>query len=176
MKTRLTLTLLLILLAAVVAAAAIFFLLTRPQPPAPSAQPLPARAAQPGRAAPSLTLIAESITNTVTGQAVSANAYLNGTLLRSLGKSVLRPQHNTAKRHCATNWETNEFSLQKAIRCIPNSLYSKFVVVTHFQVTVPMDGSAEMRVAAPGYKPWGIRPRGGGSDKVMRGPVQLVRE
>jgi hypothetical protein len=48
--------------------------------------------------------------------------------------------------------------------------------VTHFQVTVPMDGSAEIRVAAPGYKPWGIRPRGGGSDKVMRGPVQLVRE
>jgi hypothetical protein len=39
-----------------------------------------------------------------------------------------------------------------------------------------MDGSAEIRVAAPGYKPWGIRPRGGGSDKVMRGPVQLVRE
>jgi hypothetical protein len=48
--------------------------------------------------------------------------------------------------------------------------------VTQFQVTVPMDGSAEIRVAAPGYKPWGIRPRGGGSDKVMRGPVQLVRE
>jgi hypothetical protein len=41
---------------------------------------------------------------------------------------------------------------------------------------VPMDGSAEIRVAAPGYKPWGIRPRGGGTDKVMRGPVQLVRE
>jgi hypothetical protein len=39
-----------------------------------------------------------------------------------------------------------------------------------------MDGSAEIRVAAPGYKPWGIRPRGGGSDKVIRGPVQLVRE
>jgi hypothetical protein len=69
-----------------------------------------------------------------------------------------------------------------------HSLYSKFVafqircgvplcgVVTHFQVTVPMDGSAEIRVAAPGYKPWGIRPRGGGTDKVMRGPVQLVRE
>jgi hypothetical protein len=48
--------------------------------------------------------------------------------------------------------------------------------VTHFQVTVPIDGSAEMRVAAPGYRPWGIRPRGGGTDKVMRGPVRLVRE
>lgn len=35
---------------------------------------------------------------------------------------------------------------------------------------------AEIRVAAPGYQPWGIRPRGGGTDKVMSRPVRLVRE
>jgi hypothetical protein len=167
MQTRLIVTLLLILLAAVIAAAAIFFLLARPIPPADTGAGSPA----PPSAGPSLTLIAESITGAVTGQPVSADTYLNGTLLRSLEKSVLRPQQNTAKRHCATNWETNEFSLTES-----HSLYSKFVVVPHFQVTVPMDGSAEMRVAAPGYKPWGIRPRGGGTDKVMRGPVRLVRE
>jgi hypothetical protein len=46
--------------------------------------------------------------------------------------------------------------------------------VTHFQVTVPLDGSAEIRVAAPGYKPWGIRPRGGGSDKTLSGPIRLT--
>jgi hypothetical protein len=55
-------------------------------------------------------------------------------LLRSLGKSVLRPQHYAAKRHCAPNWETNEFSLQKTIRCIPNSLHSKFVAEYRFAV------------------------------------------
>jgi len=43
--------------------------------------------------------------------------------------------------------------------------------VTHFQVVVPLDGSAEIHVVAPGYKPWGLRPRGGGSDKVLQGPV-----
>jgi hypothetical protein len=129
MKTRLILTLLLILLAAVIAAAAIFFLLTQPQPPAPSAQPLPARAAQPGRAAPNLTLIAESITNTVTGQAVSADVYLNGMLLRSLGKSILRPQHN------------NELGNKRILSAESHPLYSKFVV---FQIRcsdpVPGDG------------------------------------
>jgi hypothetical protein len=37
---------------------------------------------------------------------------------------ICHSQHNTAKRHCATNWETNEFSLTEN-----HSLYSKFVVV-----------------------------------------------
>lgn len=102
--------------------------------PAPPAQPRPApsRPPAPPSAGPSLTIVAESITDQATGQALTADVYLNGALL--------------------------------------------YEGVTHFQVTIPMDGSAEMRVAAPGYKPWGIRPRGGGTDKVMRGPVQLVRE
>ncbi len=48
--------------------------------------------------------------------------------------------------------------------------------VTHFQVTVPLDGSTEIRVVAPGYHPWGLRPEGGGSDKVIQGPVRLNPE
>jgi hypothetical protein len=129
MPTRLTLTLLLILLAAVIAAAAIFSLLNRPQPPAPSAQPLPARAAQPGRAAPNLALIVESITNTVTGQAVSAGVYLNDTLLRSLGKSVLRPQHYI------------ELGNKRIFFAENHSLYSKFVAFQiRCSVSLPGDG------------------------------------
>jgi hypothetical protein len=120
MKTRLILTILLILLAAVIAAAAIFFLLARSGPPVDTGAGSPA----PPSAGPRLTLIAESITDAVTSQLVSAGVYLNRMLLKPLGKSVLRPQHYAAKRHCAPNWETNEFSLQKAIRCIPNSLRS----------------------------------------------------
>ena len=46
--------------------------------------------------------------------------------------------------------------------------------VTHFQVTVPLDGSTEIRIAAPGYHPWAIVPRGGGADKVLSGPVRLT--
>jgi hypothetical protein len=48
--------------------------------------------------------------------------------------------------------------------------------VTQFQVTVPLDGSTEIRVVAPGYKPWGVRPRGGGSNKVLQGPIRLNPE
>jgi hypothetical protein len=48
--------------------------------------------------------------------------------------------------------------------------------VTQFQVTVPLDGSAEVRVTAPGYAPWGVRPRGEGSDKRMSGTIRLSRE
>jgi hypothetical protein len=164
MKTRLILTLLLILLAAVIAAAAIFFLM---------AQSGPAPSPAPPRAGPSLTIVAESISDQATGEALAADVYFNGTLSKSLGKSALRPQHYTAKRYSATNLEYNEWLSGRE-----NSFVSQFVVVPQpqFQVTVPMDGSAEIRVAAPGYKPWGIRPRGGGSDKVMKGPVQLVRE
>jgi hypothetical protein len=33
-----------------------------------------------------------------------------------------------------------------------------------------------MRVVAQGYKPWAVRPRGGGSNKALSGPVELVRE
>jgi hypothetical protein len=167
MKTRLILTLLLILLAAVIAAAAIFFLLARPVPPADTGAGSPA----PPSAGPSLTIVAETITDKATGQPLTGDVCLNGALLRSLGRSVLHPQHYTAKRYSATNLEYNEWLSGRE-----NSFVSQFVVVSHFQVTVPMDGSAEIRVTAPGYKPWGIRPRGGGSDKVMRGPVQLVRE
>ncbi len=131
MPTRTLLTLLLILLAAIIAAAAIF-LLARSGPPADPGAGSPAPPSAEPATGPSLTIVAESIVDQATGQALSADVYLNGALL--------------------------------------------YQGVTHFQVTVPMDGSAEIRVAAPGYKPWGIRPRGGGSDKVIRGPVQLVRE
>jgi hypothetical protein len=48
--------------------------------------------------------------------------------------------------------------------------------VTHFQVTVPLDGSAEVRVTTPGYAPWAVRPRGEGSDKRMSGTIRLSRE
>jgi hypothetical protein len=51
-----------------------------------------------------------------------------------------------------------------------------FEGVTHFQVTVPLDGSAEIHVTAPGYKPWGIRPRGEGTDKALSGPIRLTPE
>jgi hypothetical protein len=132
MQTRLTLTLLLILLAAIIAAAAIFFLLARPVPPGTTGAASPAPPSAQPAAGPSLTIVAESILDQGTGQALQADVYLNGALL--------------------------------------------YEQVTHFQVTIPLDGSAEIRVAAPGYKPWGIRPRGGGSDKVMRGPVRLQPE
>lgn len=36
--------------------------------------------------------------------------------------------------------------------------------------------TAELRVVAPGYKDWALIPRGGGGDKIMRGPVRLVPE
>jgi hypothetical protein len=108
MKTRLTLTLLLILLAAVIAAAAIFFLLTRSPAPGDATG---AGSPAPPSAGPSLTIVAESITDQATGEALTADVYFNGALSKSLGKSALRPQHYTAKRHCAANWETNEFSL-----------------------------------------------------------------
>ncbi len=48
--------------------------------------------------------------------------------------------------------------------------------VTQFQVTVPLDGSTEIRVVAPGYTPWSVRPEGSGSDKVLQGPVKLYPE
>jgi hypothetical protein len=48
--------------------------------------------------------------------------------------------------------------------------------VTQFEVTVPMKGSPEIRVVAPGYQPWAVVPQGKGSDKVMSRPVQLVPE
>jgi hypothetical protein len=51
-----------------------------------------------------------------------------------------------------------------------------FEGVTHFQVTIPLDGSAEIHVTAPGYKPWGIRPRGEGTDKTLSGPIRLTPE
>jgi hypothetical protein len=131
MPTRLTLTLLLILLAAVIAAAAIFFLLARSGPPGDTGagSPSPAPPGAEPAAGPRLTIVAESIVDKGTGQALSADVYLNGALLRSLGKSVLRPQHYTAKRHCAANWETNEFSLTES-----HSLYSKFVAEYRFAV------------------------------------------
>ena len=47
--------------------------------------------------------------------------------------------------------------------------------VTHYKVTVPMDGGGEVRIVAPGYQPWAVRPRGGGTGKVLSGPVELVR-
>jgi hypothetical protein len=48
--------------------------------------------------------------------------------------------------------------------------------VTTFQVTVPLDGSTEIRVTAPGYKPWGLIPMSADSSKIMSGPVRLVRQ
>ena len=48
--------------------------------------------------------------------------------------------------------------------------------VTTFQVTVPLDGSTEIRVTAPGYAPWGLTPMSADSSKIMSGPVRLVRE
>jgi hypothetical protein len=48
--------------------------------------------------------------------------------------------------------------------------------VTQFQVTVPLDGSTEVRITAPGYKPWGVIPKGGGSNKVLQGPIRLNPE
>jgi hypothetical protein len=48
--------------------------------------------------------------------------------------------------------------------------------VTHFQVTLPLDGSSSIRVTAPGYQSWGFYGRGGGADKLMQGTVQLLPE
>ena len=117
MTNRLLLTLALILLAAAAAAALIALLLSRPAP---------------SPAAPRLTLIAETIVDAETGQALAADVYLNGALL--------------------------------------------YQGVSQFQVTVPLDGSVEIRVTAPGYHPWGLRPRGGGTDKRLAGPIRLQRE
>jgi hypothetical protein len=50
-------------------------------------------------------------------------------LLRSLGKSVLHPQHYTAKRHCATNLEYNEWLSGRE-----NSFVSQFVAEYRFAV------------------------------------------
>ncbi len=121
MPTRTLLTLLLILLAAIIAAGAIF-LLTRPGPPADTGAGSPADSPAPPSAepaaGPSLTIVAESIVDQGTGQALSADVYLNGALL--------------------------------------------YEGVTHFQVTILLDGSAEIRVAAPGYKPGGYGHAGAG--------------
>ena len=88
--------------------------------------------AKPNNAKPTLTLIADSITDASTGDPIQADVYLNHTLT--------------------------------------------FQSVPHFQVVVPLDGSTEIRVVAPGYHAWGLRPEGGGSDKVLQGPVKLKPE
>ena len=100
------------IVAAAIVTAAILLLAPSSQPPAPT-----------------LTLIADTITDTSTGQPIQANVYVNDTLT--------------------------------------------FQGVTHFQMVVPLDGSTEIRVVAPGYHAWGLRPKGGGSDKVLQGPVKL---
>jgi hypothetical protein len=124
MKTRLILTLLLILLAAVIAAAAIFFLLAQPGPPGDTGAGRPA----PPSAGPSLTIVAETITDAVTSQPVSLDVYLSGALLRSLGKSVLRPQYYI------------ELGNKRIFFAENHSLYSKFVA---FQIrcSVPLPGN-----------------------------------
>jgi hypothetical protein len=86
------------------------------------------------------------------------------TLLRSLRKSALRPQHYNElgnKRIPSERIGGNK----RILSAKSHSLYFKFVVVL-FQVTVPIDGSAEIRVAAPGYKPWGMPPHGSGADQI----------
>jgi hypothetical protein len=125
MKTRLILTLLLILLAAVIAAAAIFFLLARPVPPADTGAGSPA----PPSAGPSLTIVAETITDKATGQPLTGDVCLNGTLLRALGKSVLRPQHYA------------ELGNKRILFAENHSLYSKFVVFQiRCSVSLPGNG------------------------------------
>ena len=69
---------------------------------------------------PTITIIAESITDANTSEPLKANVYINGALIYQGG--------------------------------------------TQFQVT------------APGYNPWGLRPRGKGLNQKLIGPIQLKPE